>query len=102
MSYIAKEDTYAYRGQQARLFTEGQEVPDGWADAPEVPYAAEGEHDWVVEEFHTPKRERQQAAMARTAVAHPGALDEPIKRGPGRPPKITSALDAVLTPEGED
>lgn len=58
-------DTWAYKGQNARLFRAGTPIPEGWADKPDFPFAADGEWPEVISEKHSP----------------------PEKRGPGRPPK---------------
>lgn len=74
---IITEPTYLYKGQTARLFQPGDERPEGWNNAPEVPYAADGEWEHVIAEFHTPK---------------PKPGDGEQRRGPGRPPKPVDAV----------
>lgn len=92
MPNIADHDTFMFKGQQSHIFAAGQTIPDGWNDAPEVPYPAEGEYDWVIEEFHTPKSAQAQRESG---------IVEPVKRGPGRPPKTVEQVLAESPPEVE-
>lgn len=39
----AEWDMWLYKGREPRLFTEGEEVPEGWLDAPHDPLDHDGD-----------------------------------------------------------
>lgn len=95
-------DTWFFRGQQSRLVKAGNPAPEGWTDEPEVPFAAEGEYDYVIEEKHTPRGLPSGQGPFRSDGS--GFKDiallktEEVKRGPGRPPKVPAAE----APQGQE
>lgn len=66
---IAAFPTWMYRGETAKLFREGEDIPDGWRDAPSKFNGADP------------------ARFDHDNDGAPGG-SIPVKRGPGRPRKV--------------
>lgn len=58
-----------FRGETARLFREGEEIPDGWIDHP------------------TKFNGADPSAFDHDKDGQPGGSEPVVKRGPGRPRK---------------
>lgn len=88
---IAGWDIWKFRGEDMRLFREGEEIPDGWYDRPSKFNGANPDafdHDRDGREGGSMKPEDATHVAAWKADLSEVVQVNPVKRKPGRPRKV--------------